>query len=134
MNGARFLVNADGSRLAVAPAIPFAQAYDQLRNWLRSSSSNASHQLSIQLAVTSFNTTFGRQAGNVSVVDPVAGDWVSVTTLVTRVSTFIGAHPNTTAPSANRMTAESYRALLEKLNDNSAMVTPATPAGCPSVS
>ncbi len=136
VNTTRFLANADGSRLAVSPTVPFGEAYDQLSRWLRAggASANMSHQLSVQLAVTSFNVSFGTQSGAATVVDPVAGDWISITTLLTRVSMFVGAHPNTAAPSADRSTADTYRALLEKLNNNSAMVTPATPAGCPPIS
>jgi hypothetical protein len=54
-----------------------------------------------------------------------------VAALAARVGGAVAAHPITTEPGNFRTDAESYRALLERLNSNTAMVTPSSPAGCP---
>ncbi len=104
------LVNADGVRFTVS-GTP-SQAYDQLKKWLGKSS------VSTQLAATALNVAFGSQDGNVTVQDTIAGDWVSVDTLIARVSGLGGS------------AAVGYKSLLEKLNGNAAAVTPTSAAAC----
>ena len=126
----RQLVDATGTRVTFT-AGTFDEAYAQLRTYLRSTSTNAAHQASVQLAVTSLNVAYGTQNGASSVTDPVSGETVSINVLLTRVSTAIAAATNPVAGSEAHTRLERYRALLEQLNRNAVTVTPATPAGCP---
>jgi hypothetical protein len=111
VNEKLYLLKADGARLQVSGA----GAYDQLRSWMRSARGP-----SVPLAAAAFNATFGGQDAKATIQDPVGGDWPTIETLIERVSAHIAASKDTTV----------YRALLEKLNSNAAIVTPATPAGC----
>jgi hypothetical protein len=129
----RHLVDATGTRVTFMNGT-FDEAYAQLRTYLRSTSTNAAHQASVQLAITSLNVVYGTQNGAASVSDPVSGEWVSINTLLTRVSTAIAANPNPAAGTAAGAQLERYRSVLEQLNRNTATVTPATPAGCSAAS
>lgn len=122
------LVNDDGSRFAVSTA---NGGFDQLRAWLRvSSSRNESHRLSQQLAAVAFNTSVGKQDGSATAEDPVAGDWATVHEVVNRVSSLIAAHPNASAADSSGRDMLKYEALFRKLNKNSAMITPDAPSAC----
>ena len=61
------------------------------------------------------NIAFGFLDKNATVEDPSAGDWPTIESLLARAG----------------KASVSYRRVLASLNDNSAMITPATPAGCP---
>jgi hypothetical protein len=113
-----YLVNADGSRVAVSGDAK--QAYGQLKKWM----SNKSNSLvePVALAVAALNVAFGSQDGKATVHDPVAGDWVSVEALITRVSGLMATHSDSSAG--------AYKSLLEQLNRNTAIVTPSNPASC----
>jgi hypothetical protein len=125
-----YLVNADGSRFAVSGA--FSEAYSRFQAWLRNAAaSNMSYMASVQLMSAALSVAFGSQDGDATIHDPIAGDWPTINTLIKRVSAFIAAHPNTSAPSSDRSNAEAYKTLLDKLNSNAATVTPPTPARCP---
>jgi hypothetical protein len=122
LNSTLQLVNAHGSRLAIAGA--GQQAYGQLRAWLRKASGrNAAYLLSAQLAVTALNVLLGRQDGNATVADLVAGDWLAIRALISRVSARL-------AGPADAQALAAYERLLDGLNRNLAMVTPSNPAGC----
>jgi hypothetical protein len=123
---ARHLVAANGARFTVSGS--FDEAYAQLREFLRSTSTNPAHLTSIQLAVTSMNIAFGEQHGATSVRDQVVGDWVPLTVLAARVGSTIEQGAASPAYAGD---LERYRALLERLNDNTATVTPASPDACP---
>jgi hypothetical protein len=130
MDSTLHLVNADGSRFTVP--ITGTEALDQFQEWLRGANQvNASHGVSAQLAVTALNTAFGKQDGNVTVHDAVAGSWANIAGLEARVGGIVVAHPVTTDAGNFRTDAESYRSLLQQLNSNTAMVTPSSPATCP---
>ncbi|MSR06850.1 MAG: hypothetical protein EXR93_07285 [Gemmatimonadetes bacterium] len=126
-----YLMNADGSRFRVPDTL--AVAYDQFRMWLRGSAAaqNTSYRAAAQVASVALNVAFGKQDGTATVEDPVAGDWPTISTLVTRVSTFVSSHTDTSAPGADRSTAEVYEGLLGRLNNNTTKVTPSIPASCP---
>lgn len=122
INSTLHLVNADGSRFTVS-----ARGYDDLRKWLRKTSArNMSYMLSAQLASIALEVAFGSQDGEATIHDPVVGDWPSINMLIQRVSALIAAHPD-------RKNMETYKTLIEKLNNNTAMITPSTPAKCPSL-
>jgi hypothetical protein len=122
LNSTLRLVNADGSRLAIAGA--GQPAYGQLRAWLRKASArNAAHTLSAQLAVTALNVLLGTQDGNATVADPVAGDWLAIRGMISRVGARL-------AGSVDAQTLAAYERLLDGLNRNLAMVTPSKAAGC----
>ena len=89
-----------------------SEAYDQFKKWLSKSA------VSSQLAALLLNVAFGSLDGNATIADPVAGDWPTVTALIARVGALQPAD------------AERYRSLIEKLNKNTAPVTPPTPAAC----
>ena len=118
INSTLYLVNADGSRVAVSGDAK--QAYGQLKKWM----SNKSNSLvePVALAVAALNVAFGSQDGKATVHDPVAGDWVSVEALITRVSGLMATHSDSSAG--------AYKSLLEQLNRNTAIVTPSNPASC----
>ena len=71
-----------------------------------------------QLAVLALNIAYGSEDGNATVKDPVANDWPTLNELVTRVSAVQGAR------------VDAYKPVLEKLNANTELVTPSTPAAC----
>ncbi len=122
LNSTLQLVNADGSRLAIAGAGQPASA--QLRLWLRKASArNAAYMLSAQLAVAALNVALGGQGGNATVADPVAGDWLAIRALIARVSARL-------AGPADAQAIAAYEKLLDGLNRNTAMVTPPKAAGC----
>ncbi len=106
------LVNSDGSRFTVSGS--FSQAYGQIRTWLRNTN------VSVELALTALNVDFGGQDGNATLHDPIVGDWAPVNTIVERVSALIAA----------RSDSEKYKTVLQQLNNNTAMVTPSSPASC----
>jgi hypothetical protein len=120
LNEARFLVAADGSRLVVPDS--FGVAYPQFAAWLRAAAgSDPAYATSAQLAITSLNVAYGTQASNVTVHDPIVGDWPTISALVGRVSGLIEAKSDELAV---------YGELLGKLNDNTAQITPLTPSSC----
>jgi hypothetical protein len=123
------LVNADGSRFTVPRT--GADAVRLLQSLFRDAVvANTSRGLSPQLAATAFNVAYGRQDGNATVNDPVAGDWPTISALTARVSSHIASQTDDGAD-AWRAGAEKYRALLERLNANTALVTPSSPSACP---
>jgi hypothetical protein len=125
-----FVVTLDGSRFKVP--LSGAEAFDQLRRWLTDATPvNASYRASAQLVVASLNVAFGKQDGNVTMRDAVAGGWTNVSALGTRLRGLVSAHPVTTEPGNFRSDAESYASLLEKLNANALSVTPSRPSSCP---
>jgi len=81
--------------------------YDSFKKWL------ATPGVAGELAATVLNVAFGSQDGDVTVHDPVAGDWPSVRTLLARVNG-----------------SPAYLELLRKLNANKLPVTPSQPADC----
>jgi len=89
-----------------------ALAYAQFQKWL------AKPSMGTQLASLALGVAFGTQDGKATVRDPVTNDWPTITQLIARVSAL------------KPVDAEAYRALLEKLNANTQLVTPSTPAGC----
>lgn len=122
-----YLANRDGSRFAVSAGNNPSR---MLQNWLQDTDeTNASHVLSVQAAVTALNVALGSQDGNVTVSDPIAGDWPTIHTVIQRVSNFIAAHSNTPLGS-DRGNAMRYEALLRSLNRNIAQVTPSNPSSC----
>jgi hypothetical protein len=127
-----FLVDADGRRFEVSGTDAFDEAYRQLTIWLGAAAAdNPMHLLSAQLATTALNVAYGSQAAEATVTDPVAGDWVSIGTLLARVSDLIGEISDATSASSGLSDAEAYTALLEGLNANTVTITPPDPAACP---
>jgi hypothetical protein len=116
LNSKVYLENPDGTRFSV-PA-DNGQAWMQFRNWLRAGNNSK------QLAVTALNVHFGSQDGNATVQDPVAGDWPTVDSLLERDSQWVSAHPTGSSEGAK------YEKLLEKLNQNTAVITPSKPDAC----
>jgi hypothetical protein len=128
----RFLATSDGSRFTVSTEAPFDSAFASFRTFLGGNSGNTSTRLSVQLVTASLNVLLGIQPANVAIEDAVAREWVSVATFLTRVSTFVQEHPASSRYSAaDRAAAESHLRVLTALNANTALVTPATIAGCP---
>ncbi|HVT40933.1 MAG TPA: hypothetical protein VHE78_17990 [Gemmatimonadaceae bacterium] len=124
------LASADGPRFTVSRT--GADALDVFQAWLRrADESGASYNLSRHLAATAFSVTFGKQDGHATVRDPVAGDWPTISTLVSRVSSHIAPHLDAAADAAWHGIAEKYMLLLVRLNTNTADVTPSSPSGCP---
>jgi hypothetical protein len=66
-----------------------------------------------QAAALELNVKAGKLDGSATVHDPVAGDWPAIGEVAARVKD-----------------SAAYRDLLQQLNQNRAMVTPANPAGC----
>jgi hypothetical protein len=123
VNMTRHLVSADGTRFTVSGT--FDEAYRQLTAWLRGDArGSAAYAASIQLATAALNVAYGTQDGSAAAPDPVTGDWVPVSALLARVSTAIAQNSSATAVTA-------YADLLRALNENSATVTPSSPARCP---
>ena len=108
VNSTLHLMNPDGSRFTVKEG--GGDAYERLRKWLRTASAPDA-----QFAAAALNFAFGDADGNARVHDPVVGDWPTIHELIARVDPAAG----------------SYVSLIEKLNNNSAMVTPSSPARCP---
>ncbi len=109
VNNMLYLVNADGTRF-----IP--KKYIQFQAWLRKPPSPL---LGAQ-ALAGLNAECGTLDGNATVLDPVANDWVSVHTLIKRVSdAFVARKPT-----------EAYKTLLDRLNNNTATITPSNPSKC----
>jgi hypothetical protein len=124
------LANADGSRFIVPRT--GADALELFQAWLReAAAARAPHGVSSQLAVTALNVAFGRQDGNATLSDPGAGDWPTISALTGRVSSHIASQPDAARADAWRVDAERYRVLLERLNANTALVTPSSPSSCP---
>jgi hypothetical protein len=91
---------------------------------------NTSYAESAQLATTALNVAFGSQDGKATIHDPIVGDWPTISAFIGRISAAIANHPNTPASNPEQSNAETYKNLLEKLNNNSVTVTPSSPAGC----
>jgi hypothetical protein len=123
-----YLANGDGSRFTVPRT--GAEAMGLFQAWLLRARVNPPRGLSTRLAATALNVAFGNQDGRATVSDPVAGDWPTISTLVSRVGSHITALPDvpTDAWFAN---AEKYAVLLHRLYTNAALVTPSSPSGCP---
>lgn len=98
------------AKAGFAPAGPANKAYDEFRDWLRKSGARA------QLAAAALNVAFGKQDGMATVQDPARGDWPTINALLDRA--------------AAEGAADKYAAVIEKINSNSAMVTPSNPASC----
>ena len=81
--------------------------YDGLKKWL------GTPGVAAELAATVLNVAFGGQDGDVTVHDPVAGDWPSIRTVIARVNG-----------------SASYLELLQELNANKLPVTPSKSADC----
>jgi hypothetical protein len=95
--------------------LPGGDGYRSLHDWLGSKADPAT----VQIFVTALNLAFGDQDPLATVQDPIAGDWITVKSLVERVE----------ALPPDQRTA--YRTQFENLNRNNLMVTPSSPAGCP---
>jgi hypothetical protein len=127
-----YLVDADGNRFAVAGTGGFDEAYQQLTAWLGAATAdNPMYLLSARLATTALNVAYGSQAAEATVLDPVAGDWVSIGAILARVSGLIGETADAAGADRGQSSAEAYGALLESLNANTATITPPAPAMCP---
>lgn len=106
-----YMVNADGSRF-----IP--KKYIQFRVWLKKPPS----PFMASLALAGLNAEAGALDGKATVKDPVANDWVSIHVLVKRVSDAFAAKKTSAV--------DAYKPLIDQLNNNTATVTPSTPAAC----
>jgi hypothetical protein len=81
--------------------------YDQFRKWLATAGAAA------ELAATVLNVAFGSQDGDVTVHDPVVGDWPSIRALIARADG-----------------SPAYVDLLRRLNGNKLLATPSNASAC----
>jgi hypothetical protein len=115
-----YVADARGGRIMLrrGPA-----GYDTLRAWLPSASEGTLMQRnSAALVVAGLNVVSGSVDGNATIADPVKNDWPQIRALLGRGSVALGAADAAVA---------AYVAVVEKLNANAAMISPAKPAGCP---
>ena len=108
INNLLYLTNTDGTRF-----IP--KKYAQFRIWLHKPPS----ALLAAQAVAGLNAEAGSMDGKASVQDPVVKDWVSIHNLIKRVSDAYMVKK-----------ADPYKPLLDQLNNNTATITPSSPAQC----
>ncbi len=92
--------------------------YSQFRAWLRKPPSAF---LAAQ-AVAGLNADVGTLDGKGSVQDPVVKDWVTIHSLIKRVSDAYLAR--------NKGALDAYKPLLDQLNNNTATITPSNAAAC----
>jgi hypothetical protein len=129
INSTLYLVNANGSRFTVSTAS--STGYKQLNTWLLSANStNASYMLSAQMLTTEFDLKYGTMS-NYLVKDPVTGNWVTISALITEASAFVQLNPNTTKTGTTRTQAVAYQTLFNALNNNQASVQATGSGGCP---
>jgi len=118
ISGEKILKAHDGDwRRMAAPELsppPGRDGYRRLDDWLGSNSDPAD----VQIFVTRLNVAFGSQDAQATVRDAIAGDWVTVESLLKRVKVL---------PPDRRA---AYQTLFENLNRNDLMVTPSSPAEC----
>ena len=93
------------------------------------SGGNLARTVSQQLAALALSAAYNRTDAAALVEDPVTREWVPISALAQRISAFVASNPRVAAGSAAARQMNLYAAVLRILNGNTAVVTPASPAG-----
>jgi len=108
-------------------------AYPDFRTWLlgadASKTNNMAYMLSAQLAATVLNIEYKGLDDDALVVDPVSGDWKSISFIIGAADAALASQLTNTP--ASRTLLEKYKIIFDRLNNNIQVITPSTQAGCP---
>ena len=115
-----YVATATGARVRLFGG---TKGWDTLSAWIPGAMQGTDVQRrSVALAVAGLNVVSESIDGNATVADPVFHDWLQIRALLGRASIALGRGDSNAA---------DYLALVDKLNDNAATITPTKPSSCP---